>query len=97
MCNPSRRFSLRIIRFLGYDLRSSSVFRSGLQTARPVELTSKERLRIRSLLFYNKRSYAASVWQLPECYAASSSTSVLATVVDLLPVGERTNTTGDGA
>ena len=42
ICEPSRRFVLRIIGFLGYDPRSSSVFRSGPQTAQPAELTIEE-------------------------------------------------------
>jgi DNA-binding XRE family transcriptional regulator len=39
VCDPSRRFFLRIIRFLGYDPRSSSVFGAGPQTAQPAEPT----------------------------------------------------------
>jgi hypothetical protein len=39
MCDPSRRFLPRIIRFLGYDPRSSIISESGQQTAQPAEPT----------------------------------------------------------
>lgn len=42
ICAPSRRFFGEIVRFLGYDPRSSSVFRSEPQTAQPAELAIEE-------------------------------------------------------
>jgi DNA-binding XRE family transcriptional regulator len=42
MCDPSRRFLLGIISVLGYDPRSSSVFRSGPRIAQPAKLAIEE-------------------------------------------------------